>query len=468
MQQLTAFFDRLSGIVWGPVLITLLLGTGLYLTIRLKAIQFTRLGYALRIALLERKSPAENPQEEGDISPFQALMTALSATIGTGNIVGVTTALYLGGPGAVFWMWISALVGMATKYSEAILAVHYRIKTERGEMAGGPMYYLSLGFKQRWLALLFCFFTIMAAFGMGAATQSNSIAKAINTSFGIPTWLTAVILMVATAAVTLGGIKSIGRVAEFLVPFMALFYIAGSILILALNFRAVPAAFASIFRQAFSYTAPMGGFAGATVAAAIRRGVSRGVFSNESGLGSAPIAAAAARTDSPARQALVSMTGAFIDTIVVCTMTALVVLSSGLWTSGLRGPELVTAAYQQGLPGLGGYIVSIGLVFFAYSTIIGWAFYGEKASEFLWGQKAIVPFRLLHVVGVGLGAIANLTVVWSFADVMNGLMAFPNLIGLLGLSGIVVRETRSFWKHQQQEYIQIYDHPAEDQPSEEK
>jgi len=443
LDALTSFFDNLSGIVWGPFLIILLIGTGILLTFRLGGIQFTKLGYALRLAFQR-----SNSEDEGDISHFAALMTALAATIGTGNIVGVATAIYLGGPGAVFWMWLTALFGMATKYAEAILAVKYRVVDDAGQMSGGPMYYISRGLKMPLLGSAFALFGILAAFGVGASTQANSIAAALRTTFGVPPLISAIILIIATALVLIGGIKSIGRVSEVLVPVMAVFYILGSLAVLALNYQAIPEAFRLIFSNAFTGTAAVGGFAGATLAAAIQRGVSRGIFSNESGLGSAPIAAAAAKTDVPARQALVSMTGTFIDTIIVCTLTALVLLTSGLWNSGLRGAALTVAAFNASLPTVGGLIVSIGLIMFAYSTIIGWAYYGERCAEYLWGARAVNYFRAYHLVGVGVGALANIAVVWSFADVANGLMAFPNLVGLIGLSGVVVAETRSFWEQE--------------------
>lgn len=441
MDALTVFFDNLSAIVWGPFLIILLLGTGILLTVRLGGLQFTKLGYALRLAFQR-----SNSEDAGDISHFAALMTALAATIGTGNIVGVATAIYLGGPGAVFWMWITALFGMATKYAEAILAVKYRVVDEAGHMSGGPMYYISRGLKMPRLGSAFALFGVLAAFGVGASTQANSIAAALSTTFGIPPLVSAMIMLIATALVLVGGIKSIGRVSEVLVPVMAVFYILGSGAVLVVNYQAIPEAFRLIFGQAFTGSAAVGGFAGATLAAGIQRGVSRGIFSNESGLGSAPIAAAAAKTDVPARQALVSMTGTFIDTIIVCTMTALVLLTSGLWTSGLRGAALTAAAFNASLPTVGGLIVSIGLVMFAYSTIIGWAYYGEKCAEYLWGYRAVKYFRLYHLVGVGVGALANITIVWSFADVANGLMAFPNLVGLIGLNSVVVSETKAFWQ----------------------
>lgn len=443
MDALTVFFDNLSAIVWGPFLIILLIGTGILLTFRLGGIQFTKLGYALRLAF-----QPSNSKDEGDISHFAALMTSLAATIGTGNIVGVATAIYLGGPGAIFWMWITALFGMATKYGEAILAVKYRVVDEGGQMSGGPMYYISRGLKMQTLGSAFALFGVLAAFGVGASTQANSIAAALRTTFGVPPLVSAILLIAATAVVLIGGIKSIGRVSEVLVPVMAVFYILGSSAVLAVNYRAIPEAFRLIFSNAFTGTAAVGGFAGATFAMAIQRGVSRGIFSNESGLGSAPIAAAAAKTDVPARQALVSMTGTFIDTIIVCTLTALVLLTSGLWNSGLRGAALTVAAFNASLPTVGGLIVSIGLILFAYSTIIGWAYYGERCAEYLWGYKAINYFRVYHLVGVGIGAIANIAVVWSFADVANGLMAFPNLVGLIGLSGVIVSETRTFWQEE--------------------
>jgi alanine or glycine:cation symporter, AGCS family len=452
-----AWVGNLSGWVWGWPMLVLLVGTGFYLTFLLRGLQFRELGHSLWLALIKRKE-----EGQGDISHFQALMTALAATVGTGNIAGVAAAISVGGPGALFWMWITGLVGMATKYAEAVLGVKYRIVDPRGEMAGGPMYYLSRGVGGplgKTLGWFFALFAAIAAFGIGNMVQSNSVADALRSSFGFdPIW-TGIILAVLTAAVILGGIKSIGRVTEFFVPVMILFYIAGALVVLAINWRGLPAIFVYVVQDAFRPAAAVGGFAGATLMAAVRMGVARGVFSNESGLGTGGIAAAAAQTSSPVTQALVSMTQTFIDTIVVCSMTGFVIIATGSWSKvdpatgrGFTGSPLTIEAFSTGLPGSwGGAIVSIGLALFAYSTILGWSYYGERAIEYLLGAKSILPYRLLFIVASFLGCwvlshpgAGGFQLVWSFADVMNGLMAFPNLVGLLLLSGIVAKETRTY------------------------
>lgn len=441
MEFIFAVNEKLNDIVWGPPMLILLVGTGLFLTIRLRGLQFTNLIYAHKLIF------TKNDDSEGDITNYQALTTALAATIGTGNIAGVATAIASGGPGAVFWMWITGLVGMATKYAEAILAVKYRVKDRHGEMAGGPMYYIEKGLGWRWLGITFAFFGAIAAFGIGNMVQANSVADAIYTQFGISPYKTGGFLVFFTALVVIGGIKSIGRVTSYLVPVMALFYCLGGMVILAINAHAIPAAFISIFKDAFTGQAIAGGALGTV----IRYGVARGVFSNEAGLGSAPIAAAAAKTDYPARQALVSMTQTFIDTLVVCTFTALTILTSGLLgqidpNTGdpYTGAALTTMAFDSALPGIGGLIVAIGIILFAYSTILGWSYYGEKCLEYLIGEGAVKYYRLVFVAFISVGAIGGLESVWTFADTMNGLMAAPNLIGLLGLSGVVVAETNYF------------------------
>jgi AGCS family alanine or glycine:cation symporter len=436
------FLNLLSGYVWGWPLMLLLVGTGVWLTILLKGVQFSKLAYALHLAFIKRKEHGA----EGDISHFQALMTALSATVGTGNIAGVATAIFIGGPGALFWMWMTGLVGMATKYGEAVLAVKYRIQDEDGTMSGGPMYYISNGLGWKWLGSLFAFFAAVAAFGIGSMVQSNSVADAINHSFNIAPEITGITLMVFTAFVIIGGIKSIGRVTSILVPFMIVLYMAGSLVILVIHADKIPGALSLVFEYAFSPVAASGGFAGAAVMLAIRMGVARGLFSNESGLGSAPIAAAAAQTNSPVMQALVSMTQTFIDTIIVCSMTGLVILVTGAWTSGENGASLTSYAYSLGLPGsMGGLIVTVGIILFAYSTILGWSYYGEKSIGYLLGTWAVKPYRWLFVASVGLGAVLKLDVVWTVSDIFNGLMAFPNLIGLIMLSPVIASETKKFF-----------------------
>jgi AGCS family alanine or glycine:cation symporter len=432
---------KVGAFAWGPPMLIFLVGTGFYLTLALRGVQFRKLWYSLWLALVKRKEESDEP---GDITHFQALMTALSATVGTGNIAGVATAIAAGGPGALFWMWITGLVGMATKYSEAVLAVKYRIKDEKGDMSGGPMYYIERGLGWRWLGTLFAVFAAVAAFGIGNMVQSNSVADAVEATFHVPFYVTGIVLMVFTALVVLGGIKSIGKVTGVVVPIMIIFYVLGALVILVINIAGIPAALALVVKQAFTPTAATGGFAGATVMLAIRMGVARGVFSNESGLGSAPIAAAAAQTKHPVTQALVSMTQTFIDTIVVCTMTGLALILTGAWDSGKTGAELTTYAFQSGFSG-GQYVVTIGLMLFAYSTILGWCYYGEKSVEYLFGTVAVKPYRYLFVLVVGLGAVAKLDFVWSLSDTFNGLMAIPNLIGLLALSPVIVRETRSFF-----------------------
>jgi AGCS family alanine or glycine:cation symporter len=440
--NLVKTLSDISGIVWGLPLIVLLLGTGIYLTVILRGIQFRALIPSLYLALIKRK---ETESSEGDITHFQALMTALAATVGVGNIAGVATAIAVGGPGALFWMWITGLVGMATKYSEAVLAVKYRESDKFGTMSGGPMYYISKGLGIKWLGALFAVFASIAAFGIGNMVQSNSVADAINSAFGVPAWLSGVVMCVATGLVVLGGIKSIAKATSVLVPFMIVFYMIGSFISIFVHLDNVPEAFRMIFNHAFAPTAAAGGFMGAAVQQTLRMGVARGIFSNESGLGSSPIAAAAAQTSNPVRQALVSMTQTFIDTIVVCTFTGVVIIASGVWDSGQTGASLSALAFEKGIPRqLGDDIVAISLSAFAYSTILGWCYYGEKAIEYLFKEVAVKPYRILFTVMVLVGAVVDLNLVWTFADIMNGLMAFPNLIGLLGLSRVVVEETKKY------------------------
>lgn len=444
MEFITNLNSTINGIVWGPPMLILLVGTGILLTFRLKALQFSNLIYAHKMIF------KKNEDSEGDITNYQALTTALAATIGTGNIAGVATAIAAGGPGAVFWMWVTGLVGMATKYAEAVLAVKYRVKDKRGEMAGGPMYYIEKGLGMKWLAVLFAFFGAVAAFGIGNMVQANSVADAIYTTFGVQHWVTGLLLVIFTAVVLLGGIKSIGKVTALLVPIMAVFYVLGGSVVIIKNAALVPAAFASIFSDAFTGNAVAGGALGTV----IRYGVARGVFSNEAGLGSAPIAAAAAKTDHPVRQALVSMTQTFIDTLVVCSFTALAILTSGLVGTinpatgeAYTGAALTTTAFNNTLPGVGGLIVAVGIIFFAYSTILGWSYYGEKCLEYLVGEKGVIFYRVAFVLFIMVGALSGLQFIWDLADTMNGLMALPNLIALVGLSGIVVKETKDYMQN---------------------
>jgi len=440
MEALTSILSELSSFIWGPVMLALLLGVGIYLSLGLKLMPWRKIGYAFKLLFSGRAN-----KDHGDISPFQALMTALSATIGTGNIAGVATAIFLGGPGAVFWMWVTALFGMATKYGEAVLAVKYREVDSRGKRQGGPMYYIKngLGEKWKWLGFLFALFGTIAAFGIGNMVQSNSVADALQSNFNIDPMITGIVLAILVGLVIIGGVTRIGEVAGKLVPIMAIAYIAGSLLVIFANFGQIGNAFNLIFSSAFSGTAATGGFAGAAVWAAIRFGVARGVFSNEAGLGSAPIAHAAAQTDDPVRQGMIAMLGTFIDTILVCTMTALVILLTGAWTSGETGASLSTLAYGQGISG-GNYIVTIGLVVFAFTTLIGWSYYGERCAEFIFGTAIIIPYRIVWVVAVMTGALIKLNFVWLLADVMNGFMAIPNLIALALLSPVIFKVTKDY------------------------
>lgn len=438
MEFLSHWVSVFSGWVWGPPMLILLVGTGLYLTVILRGLQFRKLGHALKLVF------HKEDKADGDISHFAALTTALAATVGIGNIVGVATAISLGGPGAVFWMWVTGLVGMATKYAEAMLAVKYREEGENG-MRGGPMYYISKGVGLPWLGSLFAVFTIGAAFGIGNMTQANSAAAAIEQVFGVETSTTGFVLMVLTGLVLIGGIRSIGRFTSMLVPFMIVAYLGAAFTVIGINIDEVPAAFHLIFWHAFNPIAAGGGFAGAAVAAAIRYGVARGVFSNESGLGSAPIAAAAARTNDPVKQALVSMTQTFIDTLVVCTATALVILTATAWQDGVKANILTSVSFAETLGMTGTYIVAIATALFAFSTLIGWSYYGEKALEYLLGEKAIIVFRVVFVAAVIVGATRELKFVWDFSDLMNGLMAIPNLIGILLLSKVVKEESQRYF-----------------------
>ena len=450
MEQVEKFIHWLNdNIVWGPVMLVLLVGTGIWLTLILRGLQFSMLFYALKQAFRPHPKKDDGSDHEGDVSHFGALMTALSATIGTGNIAGVATAVVTGGPGAVFWMWITAIFGMATKYGEGVLAVKYRVINSKGEMSGGPMYYIEngLGKKWKWLAFLFAFFGVMASFGIGSTVQANSVAQAVHSSFGIDTWITGVVLTLITAFVVLGGIQSIARVSSVVVPFMAVLYIVGGLVVVAMHFDLLLPALKVIMHDAFSGQAVAGGVVGTV----IRYGVARGVFSNEAGMGSAPIAAAAAKTDHPVRQALVSMTGTFLDTIIVCSITGIVLVMGILQSNGgafavpdLKGAALTTATFDAMLSGYGGWVVTIGLIFFAYSTTLGWCYYGEKCVTYVFGDKSVPMYRVIYVATVMLGTVLSMDMVWAAADTFNGLMAVPNLIALLLLSKVIVQETRDF------------------------
>ena len=446
MESLQNALDTIGGVVWGPfVLIPLLLGTGLYLTIRLGGLQFRTLGRALRHGLIDN-SDADG---KGDISNYQALTTALAATVGVGNIVGVATAISVGGPGALFWIWVTGLVGMASKYTEAFLGVRFRTTDAKGEISGGPQYYLKRGIQGpagKILAFLFAIFAVIASFGIGNLTQANAVATNLESTFGLDPMASGVIMFILLGAVLLGGIQAIGRITAAFVPMMIVIYVVGGIIVLILQASSIPAALGLIFTDAFTGTAATGGFVGAGIMLAIQFGVARGIFSNESGMGSAAIAAAAAKTSHPVRQGLVSMTQTFIDTLIVVSITGLVIVTTGVWDQGRETAGVMTAdAFSVALPGeWGGVIVSLSIIFFAFSTILGWSYYGERCMERLVGAGGVIPYRLVFTCVVFLGAVTELEVVWNFADVMNGLMAIPNLIGLLVLSGLIVRETRRY------------------------
>ncbi|MBU0807532.1 MAG: sodium:alanine symporter family protein [Gammaproteobacteria bacterium] len=444
MEFVNTLVNQLNGVVWGPPMLVLILGTGLFLMLRLKFMPLSKIGAGFKLMWQGRK---KGDEESGEISPFQALMTCLAATVGTGNIAGVATAIFLGGPGALFWMWCTALVGMATKYCEVVLAVHYREKDKRGEHVGGPMYAIKngLGKKWLWLGTAFAIFGGFAGFGIGNMVQVNSMAAALQTTFNVPLWVTGLVTMVFVGLVILGGIKRIGKVAATLVPFMCVAYIIAAFVVLVVNASEIPAAFEMIFTYAFSPAAATGGFAGAAVMAAIRFGVARGIFSNEAGLGTAGIAQAAGTTNSPVRSGMIGMLGTFIDTIIICSMTGLAIITSGVWTSGESGAALSAAAFESAMPGVGGYILTIALVVFAFTTILGWSYFGEKCWEYMVGTKSIMPFRILWVLAVPFGAIAQLDFAWLVADTLNGLMAIPNLLSLILLSPIVVKLTKDYF-----------------------
>ncbi|ARD20980.1 MULTISPECIES: alanine/glycine:cation symporter family protein [Shewanella] len=449
MEQVTAFVNTVNGIVWGVPMLVMILGVGLFLSIGLKLMPILKLGTGFKLLWSGRDS--SDDKHKGEISPFNALMTSLSATIGTGNIAGVATAIFLGGPGALFWMWCTALVGMATKFAEAVLAVKFREKDGNGNHVGGPMYYIKngLGSKWAWLGTLFALLGSLAGFGIGNTVQTNSVADAMSSNFGVPNWITGLVLMVLVGAVLMGGIKRIADVAGKLVPLMTLFYITAGLAVLVVYADQVPAAFQLIIHSAFNPVAAQGGFAGAAVWAAIRFGVARGVFSNEAGLGSAPIAHAAAQTNEPVKQGLVAMLGTFIDTIIVCSITGLAIIVSGAWTSGETGAALTSFAFSHALP-MGNYIVAVALAVFAFTTILGWSFYSEKCMQYLFGDKVVKPFRLIWTLVVPIGAVSSLEFIWLLADTLNAMMAIPNLIALALLSPVVFALTREYFAKQKQ------------------
>ena len=448
MEQLNSIFSEISSVLWGWPMMILLLGTHLFLTFRLRFPQ-------RKIFTAIRLSVTRDPGASGDVSQFGSLATALAATIGTGNIIGVATAVSLGGPGAVLWCWLTGVFGIATKYSEGLLAIKYRVKTADGRTVGGPMYALERGLGWKWLAVLFAAFTALASFGIGSTVQANAMSVITFESYGVPQWLTGLIVCAFLAAVVFGGVKSIARVCGLLVPFMALFYIIGCIVILILNSSYLLPALQLIISSAFSPEAAGGGFVGSGVMLAARYGIARGLFSNESGLGSAPIDAAAAQTRNPVRQALVSSSGTFWDTVVICAMTGLVIVSSILTYPDIdysHGATLTKMAFSK-IPYFGTPMLAFGVVTFAFSTAIGWCYYGEKAVEYLSGKKTMIAYRIVYLLSVFFGSIINLTLVWNIADCMNALMAIPNLLSLIFLSGIIVKETKKYlWNNKLDEY----------------
>ena len=452
-----SILSAIDSFIWGAPLLILLSGTGLYLTLRLGFIQIRYLPRALGYLFKKDKGG------KGDVSSFAALCTALAATIGTGNIVGVATAVQAGGPGAIFWMWLVALLGMATKYAECLLAVKYRVRDKNGFMAGGPMYYIESGLGIKWLAKLFALFGVMVAFfGIGTFPQVNAITYAMQDTFNVPVLVTAIIVTLLVGLIILGGVKRIATASSVIVPFMAILYVTTSLVIILLNIEKVPDAISLIIYSAFEPQAALGGAVGFTVMKAIQSGVARGIFSNESGLGSAPIAAAAAQTREPVRQGLISMTGTFLDTIIVCTMTGIVLVLTGAWNNPeLAGATVTNYAFTQGLgTSIGATIVTVGLLFFAFTTILGWCYYGERCFVYLVGIRGVKLYRLAYIVLVGLGSFLHLNLIWIIADIVNGLMAFPNLIALIGLRKVVIEETKDYFQrlkinhHDQDEIVE--------------
>lgn len=449
MELISLVNTAINNVVWGPVMLTLLIGAGLFLSIKTGFLQFSKFGYMMKKTILSLFSKNQHEKDSSGVSPFQAVATAMAGTIGTGSIAGLATAIVSGGPGAVFWMWVSALLGMITKYSEILLSLNYREKNEDGKWVGGPMYYIKNGLKLKWLATLFAVFAMFACLGTGNATQSNSIAVALESTVGISPWITGIVLTIIAGAVILGGMKRIASVNEKLVPFMAVFYVICSVLALVINIEKVPMAFALIFKEAFNFRAAAGGTAGYGIMLAMHYGFSRGVFSNEAGLGSAPIAHAASSTKSPVQQGLWGMFEVFFTTVIICTLSALVILTTGIWESGtLQGSALSIASFNAILPGVGGIIVTLATIFFALSTILGWAYYGEVSTEYLFkkSKKAVMIYRCFYVAFVFVGTIGSLDLIWSISETMNGLMAIPNLIGIIGLTGVICSLTKEHFK----------------------
>ncbi len=445
MEILQKINTAINDVVWGPIMLTLLIGVGLYLSVKMGFLQFRRFGYTMKNTICEMFSKHQHTKDDAGVSPFQAVATAMAGTIGTGSIAGLATAIMSGGPGAIFWMWISALLGMVTKYAEIVLSLKFREKNKKGEWVGGPMYYIQNGLGLKWLAALFAVFAMLACLGTGNATQSNSIAIALESTFGASPYITGIVLTVLCGAVILGGMRRIASVNEKLVPFMAVFYVLCSVVALFLNIEKVPAAFALIFKEAFRFKAAAGGAAGYGIMVAMHYGFSRGVFSNEAGLGSAPIAHAASSTKDPVRQGLWGMFEVFFTTIVICTLSALVILTTGMWESGAyQGSALSIASFDKVLPGIGGIGVTLATVFFALSTILGWAYYGEVSVGYLTrkSKRAVLLYRFVYVAFVFVGAVGSLDLIWSISETMNGLMAIPNLIGIVGLGKIVAQATK--------------------------
>ncbi|MBT3620915.1 MAG: sodium:alanine symporter family protein [Porticoccaceae bacterium] len=443
--------DQINNFVWGPVMLALLLGTGIFLTIGLKGMTISRIPYAFRQLFKGREGSGE-----GEITPFNALMTSLSSTIGMGNIAGVATAIGMGGPGALFWMWCAAFVGMATKYAEAVLAVNYRETDQFGRKVGGPMYYIKngLGKNWKWLGMAFALFGSLAGFGLANTVQSNAVSQVLETNFNVPTAVSGLTMAILVGVVLLGGIKRIATVAGKLVPFMALLYITATLIILVTHAGEIPAAIVLVVDSAFNGAAASGGFAGATIMLALRMGIARGIFSNEAGLGSAPIAHAAAETNSPVRQGTIAMLGTFIDTLIICTMTGLVLIVTGVWNGESQGAAMTLAAFTDALP-FGDLVLSLCVVLFAFTTMLGWSYYGERCAEFLLGPKVITPFRVLWVIGIFVGTQMSLDLVWKMTDALNGLMAIPNLIALILLSPIVFKLTREYFDEEKASEVSV-------------
>lgn len=442
MELIMLLNEKINNFVWGAPMLILLLGTGIYLTVRQGWPQIRHFGYMMKNTIGKIKEKGDGA---GEITPYQAVATAMAATVGVGNIAGVATAIASGGPGAIFWMWLSAIFGMCTKYSEAILAVNFRDKLPDGSYIGGPMKYIEKGLNAKWLAVIFAMFGGLACFGTGNMVQSNSVAQVMKTSFGISPKITGIALAILVGIVIIGGLKNIVKVTSILVPFMAVAYIIGGIVLIVINFRNIPTAFGLIFSTAFTGTAAIGGFLGATVKTSINKGLARGIFSNEAGLGSAPIAHATAKVSHPCQQGLWGIFEVFVDTIVICSITALSIILTGTWQTGETGAALTAMAFDKALPGFGTYIIGVSIIFFAYSTILGWEYYGEKCWEYIFGPSIRIPYRIIWLPLLVVGAVGGLEFVWDLSDTLNGLMAIPNLIGLLGCSPILIKLTREYF-----------------------